>query len=566
MSEESPDPATTAGRSGRLTRIATAATQHPFRVVTVVASLVAIGHAWWIWTHRFVGAFDPDEAGYIAASLRMERALAALDLKRLVVAVGGTGNGITVPVLSVPLALIGGRDPRVVMLVQPLLLVVTAVAIAGVTRRLSGPRAAIAAGSLCAVVPMVSTGTQSYWYGLGAAAALALAVWALLSSERCGNRWVWAFGIAVAAMTLTRTMTLGFVPGLILAGIVVAGRDRRNLTRLAASLGVSVVLAAPWYVVNASSTFGYLFSYGYGPRAARFGSGGVLSRAGFRFDRLNEAIGSPTFLLLLTSAVCVMVLVGRERLRNGTWRELRDGVAVAACVLAGFAALVSTSNNGVWFELPIALLALALMVAIISAGPVWYSTGLAVVVAVVSAVSVGTAWWVLPYSPARLPAHYEFGFAEYDERFRPETRDQHRAAAADWARFNEQVLATLHDARRKGVDPIVTFSGNMELFNSNTLQLAGELDGWGPVIRVPDTARSAAERRAELTPTVRRNGVTHPRVLVVAQHDRTLFTPDAGVAAFARQADRLGWVVTESFELPTGGTVKVLRHPASTPT
>ncbi|MFM7064366.1 MAG: hypothetical protein ACKO04_12865, partial [Actinomycetes bacterium] len=240
----------------------------------------------------------------------------------------------------------------------------------------------------------------------------------------------------------------------------------------------------------------------------------------------------------------------------------RSAAAVAVCLLGGLAALVSTSNNGVWFELPMVLLVAALLVAAISAGPVWYSTLLAAVVAVASTVSLLSAWWVLPYDEARLPSHYEFGFAEYDRRFHPTRRDEHDEAAAEWAATSQAVLDAVRSTR-PGKDALVTMSGNMEMFNANTFRLAGELDGWSPVVVVPDTAAGRDELQTFLTPTADQDGERVDRVLVLALHDKILFTPDAQVRKFERLARAEGWQTRRTVELPTGGTVEVLRRPST---
>lgn len=536
---------------------------HPLRIVFGVVSLVAIAHAVWIWTHRHRGAYDPDEAGYIAAALRMERNLSSFDLVGFAVSVGGTGNGVVVPLVSVPLLMIGPRDPRMAMMAQPLLLVVTAVAVAGIARRLAGPRAAVAAGLLCGVLPMMSTAAMSYWYGLGSAACLAVAVWALLTSDRCANRWIWAYGLALGAMLLARTMTLGYLPALVVAGLVVAGRDRTRLWRLTRAVALGLAVAAPWYLVNLRTTFEYLFSYGYGPRAARFGSGGPLERASFRFGRIEEALGHPTTILLYTAAAAVAVLGARRALRDAPFDRMRSGLAVAAAFVVGLLALVSTSNNGVWFELPIVGLVVALLVAIIASGPRWFSAGLTVPVAIIGVIGLLNAWWVLPYDPERLPSHYELGFREYDVRFDPTRRDEHPTAAADWDRLNRRVIAAIRPARPdEERDPVFTVSGNMQLFNTNSLTMTGELEGWTPVARVPDT-EDEADMDAELTPTFDRDGVAVERVLLIARHDKILFTPDLDVERFARRARAAGWRVDRRLAMPGGGEVEILHHRAS---
>lgn len=546
---------------------------HPLLTVAVGASLVALAHAVWIWQHRHLGAYDPDEAGYLASSLRMERTLRSLDPLAFVRTVGTTGNGVTVPLLSVPFALVGPRDPGTVMLVQPALAVVTAVATTGITRRLAGPVAAVGAGMLVATLPTMATATQSYWYGLGSAACLAGAFWALLASERLTNRWTWWFGVGVGLMCLSRTMTLGYVPAAAGAGLVVAGWDRRRLLRLAASLGIAVAIAAPWYVVNARSIFGYLFSYGFGERAARFGSGGPLERLDFRMERYRIAIGDVTFPTLWVGALCVAVLVGwrawrRRRASPAPARAAttapavawRDGAAVAVALVLGTAALVSTTNNGVWFELPMVPLLVALLVSVIALGPWWFGACLAVPIALLSAAGLAQHLWLVPYGEPGPTAHYEHGFAQYDERFGPTARARHAEAAREWRDVSERVLGAIRTEVTGEDDPVVTLSGNMQLFNTNSLTLAGELRGWSPRLEVPDTAEPPERLAEHLTPTADHDGRTVPRVLLLAVHDRILFTPDEDVAAFARQAREAGWRVERRIPMPNGGEVQVLRH------
>ena len=71
--------------------------------------------------------------------------------------------------MSVPLLWVGPDDPRTVLLMLPLLMVATAVAVAGIARRLAGPWASIVAGVLLGSFPTVVFATQTYWFGLGAA-------------------------------------------------------------------------------------------------------------------------------------------------------------------------------------------------------------------------------------------------------------------------------------------------------------------------------------------------------------------------------------------------------------
>ncbi|MFZ4519708.1 MAG: hypothetical protein ACOYOP_15070, partial [Microthrixaceae bacterium] len=531
------------------------------------------GHAVWIWTHRRVGAYDPDEAGYIANALRFQRVIDPTAPWVFVREVVTTGTGPVVPLLSVPLLLLGPRDPRTVMMIQPVLLVVLAVGTAAVTRRLSGPRAAIAAGLVAATIPTVTLATQSYWLGLGAATCCVLAAWALLASDRLRNDWTLVFGSLVGLMVMTRTMALGFAPGLFLAAAVLAGRDRRSWWGLVKAGAAAAIVAAPWWAINWTGLTKYLLSYGYGPRAGKFGSGGVLERVGFRWQRLTEGIGVGRWLVwlvvigLLTSLVRTVLL----RRNGGEWPpHLREGLALTAAVLCGVAALVSTTNNGVWFELPLLVLALALVTAGLARAwwPVQGALGAAAIV--LAAATIGQAWWWIGPGPGRLTgsAHYENGFAQYDPRFGPTRRDAAAAAARDWSAANTAVARAIAEVPTGVYGTYVVMSGNMQLLNSNSVGMAAELDGRPAVISIPDTYAPERVLREDLRPfPTGAGGDGIEKVVVIARHRQTLFTPDERVDRFDRLATELGWREWRTVRMPDGGEVAILRHPdAARPT
>jgi hypothetical protein len=477
---------------------------------------------------------------------------------------------------------LGPIDPRTVLLMQPILMVVTAVAVGGIARRLAGPGAALVSGSVVPVLPTVVLASQTYWYGLGAACFAALGIWALLASERLTNRWAYAYGAGIGAMLLCRTMTLGYLPAMLAAGVVVAGRERRSWIGLAKATSTLLVVALPWWFVARHAIFDYLFSYGYGKRAGLFGAGGPWVRLFRRLHALRFATGDNwrwAAVVVAAAAAATAWRWHRDGPTTPTWTPVaRSAAAVAAASALSVAALTSTTNNGVWFETPIVVLLVPLAVAAGSRAPTLVKAAALVPVAGLAVLQLGCSLWLIAPGPTELPGiarehrvtQYEFGFVQYDLRMGPQRRRELPEAAREWWALNRSVERELRRIARPGREVVITFSGSFELLNSNSVMLAAELRGWTPRIVVPDTVGSAAHRATLLTPDARdgsdRASVSDAskpveRVLVIARHHLKLFTPDANVRDLDREAVAAGWKVVWRAPIPVGGEVVVMRHP-----
>ncbi len=540
--------------------------RHPLVTTAVLVGGIALANAWWIWTHRYLGGFDPDESSYLSTALRIQRSIDPRSPVDFVRAVLSSGHGVAVPTFSLPFLLVGPRDPRTAMMLQPVLQVFIGVAVAGITRRLARPSVAIVAGCWVALLPTVTTAVQSYWYGLGAAAALSAAVWALLESDRGRNRMIWLVGVAVGLMLLSRTMTLGYLPACGLAVLVVCWGDRRGLLRGVGALVLGVVIASPWYLLNRDAIFGYLLSFGYGKRAELFGQPGFADRISLRWERYvtgflpNSFSVDLTYPLAFTVVVmCGIVVVRCLRGRPPRDMQVRSYLAVVAVVIAGTAALVSTANNGVWFELPLVVMMVPMFAAALAQLPRPLWLGAATIALVVGVGNLVGALWLTPWNPDRPVSHFEWGFSEYDERFVPSRRADHEAAAAEWWSLSQELEQAMREISPDGRSAAFVVTGNTHLVNAGTIRMAAELDSWDPTVIIPDTT-SAATRVRELSPTVTTDR-TAERVLVVGLHDQILWPLDADVLTYLDEAEQRGYRIVDRFPMPRGGEFVILRRP-----
>src|SRR5438045_2786902 len=171
---------------------------------------------------RFRGRGSPlliDEAGYITIALRDHAALVHSGLGAFWDTVEHQPpQAPFVPALTALLYVIhtGVLDSFGVLCVFLVLLIGSVYEIA---ERFMGARAAALAALITATLPGVLEFTRTYVFALPSAALLAFAIYALLRSDglrRTG--WPVAAGVALGLLTLTRTVNVAFLPGIVLAG------------------------------------------------------------------------------------------------------------------------------------------------------------------------------------------------------------------------------------------------------------------------------------------------------------------------------------------------------------
>lgn len=526
------------------------ATRHPLVVVAVVAGVEALAWAVWIWRSRHVGAFDVDEAGYLATALRIRRESGADVVDALRVATE-SHQAPAVPLLSQVPLWIGPFDPRTALMVQPLLIVLLCVSCAGIARRLAGPVTAILTGAFVAALPAVGEVARSYTHELAAATCTAAAIWALLASERLTNRWRWAFGLLLGLLPMTRTMAIAFVPALVAAAVVLAWGERKRVRGLVEALAVGSLLAAPWWVLRGSAALDYLLHYGYGEGAGYEGTENALGRVGFRVGRILDVSYLLTPLNGLVAATLVAAVVELRRREGRRWEGRGLGaICVAVACASMFAALVTTSNRGRGFELPVVALLVPLGAAVLARAP---GRLRAVTAGVVAAVAV-----VVPVLHLSGPGHYENTFASHDARFAGGGADR-AAAAADWAGANGAVAERVAELSGHGRVP-TRFTGGSFLLNANTVLLAAQLQGWSANIITTDATYGSSIRDvAGDGPRTRDTGAEG--LLVVSRALPEVLDADSDWRLVERVARSEGWEEVERIDTPGGGDVRILRPP-----
>jgi 4-amino-4-deoxy-L-arabinose transferase-like glycosyltransferase len=552
--------------------------------------VVAALNVWWVHEHRHLGAYNVDEVGYMATGLRYHRSLDLLRPWEFLKTVGApSSTGPLVPLLTVPFLLVFGRGVPVLMLVQPLIGLVAAIAVAGIATALADRRSGLVAGLVALGLPAMIQSARGFQYASAAGACLCLALWALLRSERGYSRWhMIGFGFSVGLMLLARTMAVGFLPGLAVATVMIVAHDRRAWSNVGLAAGATLVTAAPWWIASRDALYDYLFGFGYGRISQYYGDAGVADRISTRWRNLGDDLRALRWVgLAILVAVLAVVVIGRLAARRAVAEgdaehhpsstiDGRRVAAAAAVVIVGYFTLLTTRNQGVWFELPLELVLVALVVAsTVKLGRAGRVAGVAAVSVAIAAVAISLtdSGGDLPLDMSQRSIHQSLQASLYGgliDRERPladadaallANDDEQRAAAADrWWRANIEVANTIERYRRAADGLVfVSVSGNSHLINGQSILLTQELRSLPPApSEVPDTAASSKELSEHLTPTW--HG-THQRVLVMIRSRSLPFPEDREVPRFLKLAETEGWRHDARVDLPDGGDVLFLRFP-----
>ena len=245
-----------------------------FGVVLLLAAAIGVR---WLWLFRRGQPYDIDEGSYLSIAIA----------NRLGLSHGGISGwlssvltpSIQAPLMTAattPVLVLAGPDPIAALAVPLGFWLIAVAATFALGRWVGGPRVGWLAGLLMLGAPVLVNYSRSYNFAIAATATIALV---LLAFARSGNLerpgWSAALGLFLGLTALARTMTLAFLPAVLVAMVVAvaAGLHRaRRAVNAAVAVVVGLAVAFPWYRVNGSRVYDYLTSFGYGSRAAEYGT------------------------------------------------------------------------------------------------------------------------------------------------------------------------------------------------------------------------------------------------------------------------------------------------------
>lgn len=548
-------------------------------VVLSIAVIFILLNARWIWLHRHGGVLDIDEAGYLSIAISDYLGYVKGGLLGWLKAVNGPSSQAPVqPAMASILFVIFGPDLSLGFAVSIFCVALTVILSYFLGRNLGSTLTGLLAAFLVATSPLLINFSRSFEFVPAASLATIFALLSLLKSDRMRDlRWAALFGVALAMMPLSRTMTLGFLPGLVAGAVVYVAAEQDDRLKRFANLGLAVALAiamaSVWFIPNGKYVFPYLLSFGYGARAVEYGPAGVsvfsISSWQMTFHDLSQHLNLPHALIAIFGSLSTAYLMFGDAIKSRSISTLFKSplMPTIVFVVCGLAALTSTSNRGFGFDGP--LLPPIFIMASIGLTRIVHMPLRAIVVFCTAAVAASGAF---PLIDARFssdrPQIYDLPIlgpiALFDGRSNIDNYQRGRGEpfpsndeGKAWRKLSEDLALRYRHANA------IAFGMRHIFFNTNTISLDQQRLAGVQLANYQFDPAGKMQDIATYLSWLTSVPVSDACILLTSTTQTGSFYPEIDSSVMAEAAQNAGFQRTDSYPMPNKGTVVIWRRPTT---
>ncbi|MDH6296595.1 ArnT family glycosyltransferase [Agrobacterium fabrum] len=326
----------------------------------LICALFAAVSIRWVLLYRYGGALDIDEAGYIAYSIALERAFVGGG-------VGGWLHAFFTPMGQAPLTMVfaswllvvgGTHSEWIALLTNSFVFFFLLYTVYKLAKKEYTHIVGFFSVLFVASNPYIIDYSRSFNFSTSTALFFLATIYCFRQSEGMSKLyWVAATGFCAGLMVMSRTMALAFLPAFAIVFLIESLLWQTPWRRLVLSIFVGcvcfVMICGPWFAVNFKIVFEYLFTFGYGQKAAEYGKGdGIFSYENIA-SRLNllDSIKIYHVILFIFGAFFVFLNLFLPRTDNKKGLSFSSHVLLLCCLC--FLTLMSSRNIGSAFDLPL---------------------------------------------------------------------------------------------------------------------------------------------------------------------------------------------------------------------
>ena len=334
-------------------------------MLATVSAFIAV-NSWWVMQGITGGTLTIDEAGYLGFAYNMYFNFRTGGIHAWWSAFNATGphSPLTSAVTSF-FFVVFGASTHVALMVT----VLFGALVVYLSYRCGTLLGNAWGGALCAIVvatlPSLSGFSRTFIFAAPAAAVMMTSFYALIRSSNLTKLpFVLLFGISIGLLPLTRTMTISFIPGLLVAAVVKIWRsDTRRIGMRNLLLGIifASFIAWTWLGSSYKLVYDYLTDFGYGKNSVSYGENRqIWNPHSWMIIHNDFASDFQLFhYLIILAGVIIGLVTLVKAFRNLNFDEAfakilnSNYLQLFIPVLAGYLALNSSRNSGVGFTLPL---------------------------------------------------------------------------------------------------------------------------------------------------------------------------------------------------------------------
>ena len=258
-------------------------------IVLLFAALLflVVINAVWLYLDHSVPAWD--DAYYITNSLRTYDALTdngLLGFGRQFLR-GMSTKPPLIAALPTPIYLMVGRHPRAALLVNLAFLLVTLATTYLLARAFAGRSAGLVALCIVGTIPMVYGLSRIFLVECGLTALVTLALYILACADTDASWAPCILGAIFGLGLLMKTSFPVYVAGPMAWILIQGGRATIRLRRIGACLVPLLMIAGPWYTVNASAALLTALAAGSADTARAYQTGGLAQTRDYFVNLMN---------------------------------------------------------------------------------------------------------------------------------------------------------------------------------------------------------------------------------------------------------------------------------------